>query len=57
MSNEVGRTDNVRALVGKLPFLTTELDNFYIRQLHVCTYSVYLSTSDSLSFITSNKSK
>ena len=35
ISNEVGRTDNFRALARKLSFLPTELDIFDIRQHYV----------------------
>ena len=56
ISNEVGRIDNFRALARKLSFLPNELNIFDIWQ-HTCTYSIYLSTSDLLSFIISNSDK
>ena len=56
MSNEVGRIDNFLALARKLSFLPTELDiSLYTTTL--CTYSIYLSTYNLLSFIISNTDK
>ena len=49
ISNEVGRIDNFRALARKLSFLPNELDIFDIRKT-LCTYSIYLSMSELLSF-------
>ena len=56
ISNEVGRIDNFRAFPRKLSFLPSEFDSFEIRQYY-CMYSIYLSTSDLLSFIISNTDK
>ena len=56
MSNEVGRIDNFRALARKLSFVPTSLDIF-LNTTELCTYSIYLSTSDLLSFIISNSEK
>ena len=51
ISNEVGRIDNFQ-----LSFLQTELDIFIYGNT-MYTYSIYLSTSDLLSFIISNTGK
>ena len=45
--------DSFLALARKLPFLPTKLDIFYVQQ-HYEHIPIYLSTSDSLSFIISN---
>ena len=55
-SNEVGRIDNFRALAQTLSILPTEL-NIFLYTTALCTYSIYLSKSDLLSFVISNTDK
>ena len=56
ISKEVWRTDTFRALARKLSFLPTEL-NIFLYTTTLCTCSIYLSTSDMLSFIISTTDK
>ena len=49
ISNEIGRIDNLRALNNRL--------RYFLYTATLCTYSIYLSTSDLSSFIISNTDK